>query len=510
MRNSQFVWLLLSFAALLGLIQVIDYLNFTVDDVFISLRVAENVARGAGFVYTPNDYVEGYSNWLWIVVLGALLKTGLSSFSPSLSLLWGAKILSLLSGIATAILLYTTTKRLLAGQKDRRVYAALSALLLVSCGPFILWSTSGLETVFVSFLYLGQFSAGSLLIQSGSASNGKKNRSAVLLASSMLAAALIRPEGIVIDIIVLIWLFLLIDKSDRKLVFLTAIVFVLSYAAFLVWRLNTYGDIVPNTYYAKTGGGIQSYGMGLKYYLSGIGTTIGALLLFFPFVFFRTESAMRKVLLFGLSFVAGVSLFTIYSGGDWMPGARFLVPIVPILIFAGVFGIARCVSILTTVISASVRRAAAVIVCLFLIAQVLSERTLIRGQVSTMHSGFKQIIGHSQLSHYQVALWLHEHATPGSLFAAGEAGIIGYLNPTLKLLDMNGLMDKQIARDMKAGQPFSTAYILDRKPDFILLYGNIEWSYYFSALLNDPRFLAEYRLVTQFTQFEEWDIYQRK
>src|SRR5687768_18070176 len=37
-----------------------EYLNGTVDDVFITLRVVNNVVSGNGFVYNVGEYVEGY------------------------------------------------------------------------------------------------------------------------------------------------------------------------------------------------------------------------------------------------------------------------------------------------------------------------------------------------------------------------------------------------------------------------------------------------------------------
>ena len=39
------------------------YYPYTVDDAFISLRYAENLATGEGLVYNPGQRVEGYSNF---------------------------------------------------------------------------------------------------------------------------------------------------------------------------------------------------------------------------------------------------------------------------------------------------------------------------------------------------------------------------------------------------------------------------------------------------------------
>src|SRR4051794_37248022 len=42
---------------------------FTIDDAYISFRYAENLASGHGLVYNLGERVEGYTNFLWVVLL---------------------------------------------------------------------------------------------------------------------------------------------------------------------------------------------------------------------------------------------------------------------------------------------------------------------------------------------------------------------------------------------------------------------------------------------------------
>ena len=42
------------------------------NDAFISFRYARNLLEGHGLVFNPGEYVEGYSNFLWILELAAL------------------------------------------------------------------------------------------------------------------------------------------------------------------------------------------------------------------------------------------------------------------------------------------------------------------------------------------------------------------------------------------------------------------------------------------------------
>ena len=45
---------------------------FLTDDAFISFRYVRNLLEGHGLVFNPDEYVEGYTNFLWILELAAL------------------------------------------------------------------------------------------------------------------------------------------------------------------------------------------------------------------------------------------------------------------------------------------------------------------------------------------------------------------------------------------------------------------------------------------------------
>src|SRR5206468_5817414 len=61
-------------AALLA--QLWASLGSTQDDAFISYRYARNLAEGNGLVYNSGERVEGYTNFLWTVLLAALTAAG--------------------------------------------------------------------------------------------------------------------------------------------------------------------------------------------------------------------------------------------------------------------------------------------------------------------------------------------------------------------------------------------------------------------------------------------------
>ena len=98
--------------------------DFLIDDAFISFRYARNLVEGQGLVYNPGERIEGYSNFLWVLVEAALLAGGLP-------ILMGTKVLGLCSGVAAVLLTYALGRRLF---EDRPGVALLAAGLLLHSG----------------------------------------------------------------------------------------------------------------------------------------------------------------------------------------------------------------------------------------------------------------------------------------------------------------------------------------------------------------------------------------
>ena len=60
----------LPWLVLLGWLTSVSW--FLSDDAFISFRYVRNLLEGHGLVFNPGEYVEGYSNFLWILELAAI------------------------------------------------------------------------------------------------------------------------------------------------------------------------------------------------------------------------------------------------------------------------------------------------------------------------------------------------------------------------------------------------------------------------------------------------------
>ena len=512
MSQRTIKWVLIIIAAFLYVMQLADYINFSVDDTFISMRVARNVAYGYGFVYNIGENVEGFSNWLWVVLMAIPLKMGYFSGENAMGLLWFAKGLSIVFSIFTLMVAYRFIMTIFANDIRKEVYGLVGVLAIISSAIFSAWSMSGMETTSYGFILLASIS----LITSVCSNDKSVSRSSVLLALALMGLVLSRPEGIYLAFIIVgVGAFFNRKKERGPTLIRIVSAVVLCYVLFLVWRWNTYGELVPNTYYAKTGGGLRSYLFGIKYVIAGFGS-INALLLFFsPFVFLQFKDH-RMVVGVLVSVLFALVIFMSYSGGDWMPGFRFVVPSIPIISVLAVISIKalaeRGGGMYLKYSSLIYAMVAIVVLC-----SIFSGRTLIRAQAPSLGSAFYSADGHLMPSHKLVAKWLKDHSDSTTLFACGEAGLIGYENQNLRMIDLNGLMDKHIALDRKENKPFDVDYVLDQRPKYVILHGSKEeererMNYsrstdYFGALGESPRLHNEYRLAFECRSF---DVYERK
>ena len=66
--------------------------SFITDDAFISFRYSKHLVEGLGLVYNPGERVEGYTNFLWVLLIAAGMSCG---FPPEGT----ANVLGILGGL---------------------------------------------------------------------------------------------------------------------------------------------------------------------------------------------------------------------------------------------------------------------------------------------------------------------------------------------------------------------------------------------------------------------------
>lgn len=320
LRVALCVFFVLAFAALL-LEQVILVGDFRVDDAYISFSYAKNLASGHGLVFSEGIRVEGYSNFLWVLLsaLGYVFVETSADPYPVVRAI--AFVFLLIAGLLT----YKLSRRK-AGS-----FISLSAVLLLFSSTDLFRATaSGLETVpYVAAVLFGWWAYCCEL-------DGQRRWSML----AFVPAALMRIDGFVPAFVVLgfeIAYSLTARRFSAKSWLRWWVPAVLIWGAYFVWRWLYYGLPLPTTYYAKT---LVSLGDPLRGFRQGyVFLSDYGLIALAPWILVAAVWGPRRqvaALLFGLlanfAYVGKV-------GGDWMPFQRFFLPALPLFVVLMAWGV---------------------------------------------------------------------------------------------------------------------------------------------------------------------------
>ena len=310
---------------------------FLTDDAFISFRYARNLRQGHGLVFDPGlDRVEGYTNFLWVVLLAGCDALGLAPETA-------ANLLSLAATLGLWGLVVRFTLRF-PPPAEKRWLVLVPPLFLAATRSVAVWSSGGLETRLFELLALGGLFR--LVVEvEAQVGSGRPGRpvAAILLA----LATLTRPDGLVIAATAFGAAGLYLDARDRLRARVIASwigVYSLPVAIHLLFRRLYYGDWLPNTYYAKVGGRVW-WSMGWTYL--GAWALEYAVYLWLPFIVAAVLHHVRRgsgfVPLLFLGVAAAQALYLAAVGGDhfeYRP-LDLLFPLFFLLIYGGAQHLAR-------------------------------------------------------------------------------------------------------------------------------------------------------------------------
>jgi hypothetical protein len=472
-------------------------LRHPLDDAYISYRYAQNWVDGSGLVYNPGEYVEGFTNLLWTVLVAGGIVLGL----PAPGAGW---CLGVASGIGALAATWALARSWLPA--DRAALAGLAPWIVLASPAFPRWALSGLETP----LYVAWVTAAIAALASG--------RMAWTTVFAVLAT-LTRPDGALLAG-VLLGLHFLAERGRGQSAWAPIFVYAGALALLTGFRLAYYGSPVPNTYFAKVGGIPMIFGVHhVRAFLEE-----GPAFLLLPAAFAVARIAATRPAAIYAGVVVG---YIIWIGGDVF-AHRFLLPLLPALAAMGVCGAERlaaergglvavgvgCLvaafvqmvwgSILVT---AAFGGAASLLALAWIwlrrgrslsalgagAAATLSLATLAIGtgeggraweglatpyRTRTLASSLKIDRGFEARG-MRSARVLRERREPLRLVAAGAIGAFGYYS-RLPILDLYGLVDPVIARTrsetatrrgglIPGHQRSNPNYVLSRRPDYILM-----------------------------------------
>ncbi|MCC6455667.1 MAG: glycosyltransferase family 39 protein [Caldilineaceae bacterium] len=485
-------WLTLTAAALLFVGHSWLYRAFIIDDAYITFRFVQQWVNGNGLVFNIGERVEGYSNFLWIVLLAPFAWF-------DVDLVTAAKILGVTCSIITIFV--TWRFALHAG------LLGIASLLLAATAPFAVWSMGGLETPLVTCL---------VMISAYVFVREEETERGAWSGFWLALLALTRPEALLfagIAVLLRLWMLWQQRRWPARRDWLRAALLVAIVGLYFLWRWSYYGYLLPNTVYAKSMGGHPRAWIEGFYYLYSSLTAVGGFAwVALPVSLLLAQTRLGIAERYWLSASAALALFMVVSGGDWMPLNRFAVHGLPLIFLAIEAGLIRLSMIwnrrwlLPLVVTGQIA------FFLFQSAETLFVDNILARQPAT---GFAPT----------VALLATQTWQPGDSIAVVDAGYLPYNLPLeVRVIDMVGLTDSHIAH-LPAQFPgglfgrgdgfgkWDVAYVLAQNPRFVqapVLSRGADGSVVTiftgaTRLLNHPDFQARYRELSVSGLFERID-----
>jgi arabinofuranosyltransferase len=419
-------------------------LSFTQDDSYISYRYVKNFLDGNGLVFNPGEYVEGYTNFFFVILLAFFGKLGLDYIAIS-------KIIGIISGLSVIGVAYFGGRKFL-GENVPAVLLLFVPAVLAANPAFAYWSISGMETtLYAAFLIWGLLLAAE-----------KRPFFVPLLA----LATMTRPEAALVYMVVLIY-FLFIAKSPIRNIILYLLIYALLTAPSALFRLYYYHDILPNTFYAKTGMSLAYFRAGLKYvflFMQMYG--FYGLILILPAVAYKWLTApFRFLFLISIFYL----FYIIAVGGDVLHEHRFFVPLLApyYLVFAAaIFAVIEQAPFL----KANFKRFVPGVIFILAIFMTL---TIPRGEMQISREAMRNLVNRMRVT----AETLNQAMGGRFLLSCSTIGAISYYS-NAGVIDMIGLTDRTIAKEPQREVPgivsdwkerqYNVPYLMQRQPDFIL------------------------------------------
>lgn len=419
--------------------------EFICDDAYISFRYARHLAEHGALEFNLGERVEGYTNFLWVVVLalGQLLGLAPERLAP---------VLTQLSS-AVGLWLCTVWVRHLRGAPGP--YAAsdlLPAGLLAVSPAYIVWSQSGLETAFATTLAVLAMVAWT-------------RQRIVVAAIATSAAVLARPDSaVVIAGYGLGWLLenLIIQLKQNNLgpalrglpwarVAAAAGVAGLVVGGHFMWRYNYYGSWLPNTWAIKAHGALLRDSHGWPY----VSTWVRETGLLYALALTPMIRLRHLKLVLAIAAMAG---YVWSVGGDFMAYSRLLLPATTLagclcgwLLLDLHRGLLRRLSQRPNNFVLAYKTLATLLVLALVAA--LGQRahsTWTRDRQTPEGWLDKRFEGVTAMRRFaavrvRVGTWMAEHLPPQTRVSVGAAGALPYASD-LPTIDAYGLVDPQLAK----------------------------------------------------------------
>jgi hypothetical protein len=404
--------------SLAALAPALAMVGFTVDDALIAVRYARHLAAGLGWCFNAHGpSTDGVTPLPWPLVLAPLAR------ADSLAVLERAQALGVVVWATTGALL----GRAVASAPLAPAFAKAGAFAALALSvPVAAHAVSGMETPLATAL------------ATGAAVAYRRPRLAAGLAG---LAASFRPEMAPWACVFAIGIAIASRESVARVV-LAAAMGLAPFTCCALVRLFVWGHPVPLALAAKPG----EVGQGVAYAAAACVVTVVPVLVLAPVALARTPVALAIV----VAAIAHIGAIVIV-GGDWMPFARLMVPVVPGLALAAVLASGRAHP------AAALSRSFAALALGIALrcgseGVVADGRRVMADRTALIASARPALAGLSPVAGLDI----------GWLSAATEADIV----------DLAGLTDPEIAAlpGGHTSKRVDAAFLLARSPEALLLY----------------------------------------
>jgi hypothetical protein len=415
--------------------------GFPLDDSWIHLHFARNIAEGAGFVYNPGAPVAGSTAPIWTVLLaGASALLG-----PSLLT---AKALGIAAAIGAAVL----TRRAAVAWGAPAESALVAAMALAWSGPLAWGALSGMEVTLAAALV-----AAALLAHA--------RDQTVWTACAAALAVLGRPESLL-----LVPLLVLSRPADARRLAIFGLVTACVLAPAVWFSMATVGSPVPATAAAKVEGGLLGW-------LAGVREPWRQMLVIRPWEFLRAWLAW----LVAINWLLPLAL----AGGAWVAwrrqgralgaltmalvahplGMAWLAPYRDPAFQEGRYSIQLlplAFVLVAMALGAIPSRRATLVAVVALLACSLAPL----GRAADRYAWGVQNINAMQV---HLGRWVQANLPPTSRLAVNDIGAIAYLTRR-PVIDLMGLVTPDIIPYRRQGESGVIRYVAERCPDYVIVF----------------------------------------
>jgi hypothetical protein len=443
------------------------YGQWLVDDSGLTFAYVRSLSSGDGPVVQPGAApVEGFSSPTWVVVLVVarwlrLFDHGTWAGTPDVLLF--PKLAALIFCFGTFSAMYAVAVKVSPRPMLVTIVAGTATALVPS---FAIWITSGLE----NGLFACVVTVLAAVLARAAVSDAITTASTAVLAGGLAAlAALTRPDGLVYVAAFPLVAFLVaarhaLGRSSIASLISTA-AFAVPFGAYMIWRLATFGDYLPNTARAKgqrlPNLEVLDRPVELIVYLGWFASLLCVVTVTLALARGGPTAKVVSVLLVPLT-LAVISYAVLQP--DWMAQYRFATPVWPLVALSVTLAAPQAFGTLSTRGRWLACLAAAAIVAFTLNGALAGARAFrtapaaglcdIAQNTGYFFNGYADILG----------------VRDGSLLTVDGGGTA--LTSRLRFVDLAGLAERRIAeawqRDDMTGL---RNYILDDvKPTFIKIY----------------------------------------